>query len=164
MSAFKTIQTKMKRVDCLVDALGKVKKEWAGKMHVDPQGDIRLQGYHGDDRSLLPKTDKNYAPPCVVRIPRKIIGGSSNDIGVAVGKDGNLELYISDYDSHQYGTEFVNKVSQMYGLVEGVVEAIEAGCSPVSDMVPLQNVPNLTGKIMGVRMSIPRSMAMQMTQ
>ena len=171
MSAFKAIATKFRRIDCLVDALSKVKKEWAGvlsdKKNIDPAGKIHLQGYQGDDRAVKPVTDKNYAPPCVIRIPRHSVGSASNDIGFAMGADGNLELYVSDYDKGTYGVDFVHSLTQVYGLNEGTQDAMVEGAEvdPAHNggqMTTLGGVPGLQGKKqVGVRMRMPRSMAMQ---
>ena len=167
MSAFKTIKTKMTNLGHLIEVLGRVKKEWVPVLkdpkNVDPKGQIHLTGYQGDDRALKPTTDKNYAPPCVIRIPRQYVGGASNDIGVAQGADGTFELYISDYDKGKYSQKFLDEVAQTYGFKEGVTDAVNAGWQEIP-MAPIElnvPIPGLSGKVMGVRVRMPRAMAMQ---
>jgi len=87
-----------------------------GEGHVEVHDDgASLQGYHGDDRSSLSKSNPNYAPPCHIIIRRKHVGSASNDIGYQRTEDGKYVAYISDYDkgSH-YSTAKQNKVLQEY--------------------------------------------------
>jgi hypothetical protein len=167
MSAFKTIKTNMKNLDHLIDALGRVKKEWIpvmqDKKNVDPSGNIHLIGYQGDDRALLPKTNDHYAPPCLIRIPRQHVGGASNDIGVFRGEEGNLELFISDYDKGKYGQKFIDEIAKNYGLQEGATDAVNAGWE-IINQTPIElnaPIPGLVGKVVGMRVRMPKSMVMQ---
>jgi Protein of unknown function (DUF1257) len=79
----------------LVQALKKHFGEDAVK--VNDKG-IALEGFHGDDRSLLDKSDPNYAPKCEIVIPRRYVGGASNDVGYKRNENGKYTAYISDYD------------------------------------------------------------------
>lgn len=81
--------------EALVQAL---KEAYGGVIVTDePMG---LRGYQGDDRSLLSKSDKNWAPKCHIVVPKKYVGGASNDIGFRRNEVGGYDMYVSNYDQH----------------------------------------------------------------
>lgn len=59
-----------------------------------------LEGYHGDQRQQVAD----------IIIPRKQVGGASNDIGFVKGPDGTFRAVISDYDSSRYTSKWLNEV------------------------------------------------------
>ena len=163
MSAYKTVQTKMTDLGTLQRALERVKPEWKGKIEVaQPGKTVTIRGDSVQQGELV--------------IPKSKIG-TYGDIGVIRAKDGTFTLWISDVDNGSYfkdapsrekqgklfDQKFIDKVSQAYGFTEGVTSAVNAGwqeipMEPVELNVP---VPGLTGKVMGVRVRMPRAMAMQ---
>ena len=94
--------------------------------------------------------------------------------------NGTLSVKVSDVDTGSYFHDaakrakegklydqgFMDKLSQMYGLVEGVVEANKVGWSPVNgEVVALgqnQTAAGMTGKCSGIRVKISRELAMQL--
>jgi len=64
----------------------------------------QLEGYHGDKRKELAH----------VIIPRKQVGGSSNDIGFAKDASGKYQAIISEFDRGRHGDKWLNKVKQRY--------------------------------------------------
>lgn len=96
MSHFSSIKTEYKDTQCLIAAL----EEQFGKGHVEfNEEGAALIGYHQDDRSLLPKSDPNYAPKCQIVVRRKHVGSASNDVGYRRNEDGTYTAFISEYDS-----------------------------------------------------------------
>lgn len=166
MSAFKAIESSMTKENILVKALEHIKPEWAGKMEVSPAGDIHLKGYQGDDRAKAKPTDHNYAPPCVIRIPKAYVGSASNDIGFARSADGTLSIYVSDYDQGKYGQKFLDSVKSIYSITEGVDDIFVATDNQAqvisAEPAPIANVPGLGRGQVFVEVDIPRAKAMQM--
>jgi len=136
MSAYKRFKTQMTNLQILIAALEEVKPDWAGKMIVDPTGNLAPLGYQADDRTKLPKGHKNYAPKAVLIVPGEgservgrgvnAVGGASNDISVSRGADGKFEIIISDYDSSRYGEKFRKEVECTYGMADKLVKAIQS--------------------------------------
>lgn len=107
MSEFTEIQTELKDIkaalEILTDQYGTVEEHLK-----DPQP---LYGYKGDDRSKLPVTDENYAPPCHLIVRQQFVGGMSNDIGIERKVDGRLSLWVSGYDKARFSGQDANKLS-----------------------------------------------------
>lgn len=76
-----------------------------------------LVGYMGDYRTMDGQghtTDPSKAMKADIIIPRKQVGGSSNDLGFRRMANGTYEAIISDYDSHKHNQTWVNKLSVSY--------------------------------------------------
>lgn len=106
-----------------VDFLQKNEKQLVAALEVQfGEGNVEfheegssLKGYHGDDRSKLPVSNPNYAPPCHIVIRRKNIGSASNDVGYRRTEDGKYVAYISDFDKGaNFNQAKQNKVAQEY--------------------------------------------------
>src|SRR5271165_1902872 len=109
MSHFTKINVdfKQSQEDCFIEALQEI--FGANAVEVSDKG-LALYGHHGDDRSQLSQSNPNYAPKCHVRIARKHIGGSSNDIGFQRNEDGTYNAFISEFDqSNTFGKTKQNK-------------------------------------------------------
>jgi len=83
MSSYNEIETSFSDQGCLVDAL----KEMGYQPQVNEKAQ-QLEGYHGDKRTQTAE----------VIIPRKQVGGASNDVGFKKNADGTYTAIISDYD------------------------------------------------------------------
>ena len=96
MSAYSEVTTQFKDGDLLIEALtamGFTPRNCIGKPD-------HLEGYHGDQREQVAD----------IIIPRKQVGGVSNDIGFVKGPDGTYRAIISDYDSTRYNGKWINEV------------------------------------------------------
>ena len=133
MSAFKCVKTKMKEVDLLIKAIEKASPAFKGKIVTGKN--LPVYGYHGDDRTALPKGNKNWAPKAVAVIPGmgskhgpQVVPGASNDLAVAQGEDGNLIWVCSQNESHQFGPEtpWWKGVEKTYGMLASETEAPKA--------------------------------------
>ena len=166
MSAYKTMQTQMRDIGILKIAMERCKPEWAGKIEVaEPGKPVNIHGDTSVQGELVIKKGKI---------------GTYGDIGVVREKNGTLSVKVSDVDTGSYFHDaakrakegklydqgFMDKLSQMYGLVEGVVEANKVGWSPVNgEVVALgqnQTAAGMTGKCSGIRVKISRELAMQL--
>ena len=65
----------------------------------------RLEGYEGDQRQQRAH----------VILPRKYVGGASNDVGFERMPDGRYRLHVSEYDLHCYGKAWQDQLMQRYG-------------------------------------------------
>lgn len=83
MSAYNEIDTIYSDGDCLVEAL----KELGYQPQVNEKAQ-QLEGYHGDKRKETAE----------IIIPRKQVGGASNDVGFKKNADGTYTAIVSDYD------------------------------------------------------------------
>lgn len=72
------------------------------KTYAEPHA---LEGYEGDAR-------KQRAH---IILPRKYVGGSSNDIGFERMPDGRYRAHISEYDTRRYGKAWQDQLMQRYG-------------------------------------------------
>ena len=115
MSHFTCIQTQIKDVNCLVNALDDVGFPTV-EVHETAQS---LYGYQGDVR---PETAE-------VIIRRQYVGKQSNDIGFKTQENGTLKAIISEYDRRQYSQQWLNKLTQRYGYHTLVKTAQEQGYS-----------------------------------
>jgi hypothetical protein len=164
VSAYKVVQTQMKRVDVLTTALENIKPGWKGHIHVDEKGKTPLFGYGGDDRSKRAKTDGNYAPPCTIMIPgsgrakskgfSNAVGGASNDIGFSRDANGNFSIHVSSYDQTQHGKKWQGELLAEYGLLERIDTAMKAGAQIGHRQT--YNHPRW-GEVPGVKCRIKRS-------
>ena len=111
MSQFCEIETQFKDLKELSAALEQMQPDW--KLEITEMG-LPLMGYRGDNRSILEKSDPNYAPLCQIKISKKCVGTSSNDIGFCQNADGTISAYISDYDKNHYNKTWLNKLKQSY--------------------------------------------------
>lgn len=125
MSHFTRVQTQIRELDCLLEAL-----RLMGYDKVETGKDLHLQGYHGDDRSKLRKNDPNYAPPCQVVIRRKYVSSSANDIGFFKKPDGTYELYLSEYDRDNM-PHWAERLTQLYGLAVVIKYSTMKGYKPI---------------------------------
>ena len=99
MSHYNEIETQITDETCLVDAL----KEEFKEVQVNTAA-TNLEGYQGDKRSQKAE----------IVIPRKYVGGASNDIGFAKQANGTYKAIISDYDRGRYGDTWLNRLKQKY--------------------------------------------------
>ncbi len=83
MSAYNEIETQFSDQDCLVEAL----KEMGYQPQVSEKPQ-QLEGYHGDKREQRAE----------IILPRRQVGGASNDVGFKKNPDGTFTAIISDYD------------------------------------------------------------------
>ena len=173
MSAFKATLTEMTDINCIAQAMMEVQPGWKKALenpkNVSQNGQIHLEGYRGDDRASLPKGNHNYAPPCNLRIPRNMVGGAANDIGVSIDEQGKAKLWISDNERGSgYGQAWVDKLTIAYGLIEGKKQAVEAGWTPLTGTSVDLGTPaaalGLTGKCKGIRCGMSRQMAMELAR
>jgi hypothetical protein len=102
MSHFTTIKTQLRDVESLVQALADVGFKQVER-HETAQ---HLYGFQGDVRSQTAE----------VIIRRQCISGASNDIGFKRQPNGSFEAIISEYDRHRYNEQWINQVTQRYGL------------------------------------------------
>ena len=127
MSAYNEIDTEITDRDCLVEALQELGH--VVQVHETP---VQLEGYHGDKRQQVAD----------VVIRRKYVGASSNDIGFVKGADGKYKAIVSDYDRHQYGDAWLNKVRQAYAAKKALKLAKHAGMRVVGH----KEIPTAQGK------------------
>lgn len=113
MSAYHSYETQITDEGCLVAAL----EDEGFKPEVVEGEGKNLTGYMGDKR----------AQKAQVIIPRKQVGGSSNDIGFAKNKDGKFEAIISSYDSSKYNKAWLDKVKKAYATKMAMKCARAAG-------------------------------------
>lgn len=83
MSAYNEIETTYSDQACLVEALKEM--GYHPQVSETPQN---LEGYHGDKRTQTAE----------IIIPRKQVGGASNDVGFKRNADGTFTAIVSDYD------------------------------------------------------------------
>jgi hypothetical protein len=103
MSHYTRVKTQLKSTLALMQALAdlgfgpeKIKHDTTGKQH--------LEGYEGKMREQTAE----------IIIPRKHVGGASNDIGFQLQEDGTYEAIISEYDKRRYDKKWVGKLTQRY--------------------------------------------------
>jgi len=75
---------------------------------------VNLEGYHGDKR-------KQKAH---IIIPRRQVGGASNDVGFEKTEDGKYILHLSEYDQRAKSFD-LQKLKQIYGKT-AIEKAIKA--------------------------------------
>jgi hypothetical protein len=95
MSAYREQKTSINDAECLMIALQ--------GMGFTPQRHavaVPLTGYTGDKRKQTAE----------IVIPRKQVGGASNDIGFKKAVNGSFNAIISDYDSHRHGEAWLKDV------------------------------------------------------
>lgn len=112
MSAYHSYELDVTDQDCLVEAL----EEQGFKPVVNEQGQ-HLEGYQGDKRKQVAQ----------VVIPRKQVGGVSNDIGFAKDENGKYQAVISEFDRSKYNEKWLNKIKQAYAAKKAVKLARAAG-------------------------------------
>lgn len=97
MSHYTKIKTKLTSTAALLQAL---KDMGFGEAQLNVHKEAQhLQGYSGDSR---PETAE-------IIIPRKSVGGASNDIGFKLQEDGTYEAIISDYDKRNHSADTKSK-------------------------------------------------------
>ncbi len=108
MSHYATVQTELKSEDALVAALEALQTNWKGNIQVFTTTTMPLFDYVG-------KMRKDRAN---IIVPRKFVGGLSNDIGFLRQVDGTYSAIISDYDrnSMHYDDAWLAKLKQQYAL------------------------------------------------
>lgn len=100
MSSYNEIQTEYSDQQCLVDAL----KELGYQPQVSEKAQ-HLEGYHGDQRSQTAE----------IIIPRRQVGGASNDVGFKRNADGKFTAIISDYDrGSNFGVKKQAELKKLY--------------------------------------------------
>ncbi len=116
MSHYSKIKTKISNRDFLVKALNDL--GFTKEMIKVSDIPMQLEGYQGDKR----------ADTAEIVIPRRFVGGSSNDLGFKLQEDGTWGAIISDFDkssgqSHKndrtagmrgYGENWLNALTQRY--------------------------------------------------
>lgn len=109
MSAYSETSTEFKDGELLIEALtamGYKPRNCIGNQQA-------LESYTGDYRTPDGQghtSDMNKAMKADIIIPRKQVGGSSNDIGFVKGADGKYKAIISDYDSTKHNVKWLNEV------------------------------------------------------
>ena len=124
MSAYKQVTTQITNQDCLVRSLGIL----GFQPEIYPIAK-NLTGYQGDNR--LQKAN--------VILPRKQVGGASNDIGFEMTASGNFDVHISDYDSHVYNSKWMDKLMTNYSTQVVTDLAQQSGYSTVEDTTVITN-------------------------
>lgn len=77
-----------------------------------------LEGYHGDQRSQTAE----------IIIPRKQVGGASNDVGFKKNADGSFTAIISDYDkSSNFGVKKQAQLKKLYTEKKAIQQAKKNG-------------------------------------
>lgn len=118
MSAYSEVVTQFSDGELLLEALQ--------EMGFQPRNCIgkpeQLEGYKGDKRQQ--RAD--------IIIPRRQVGGASNDIGFTRGPDGKYGAVISDYDSSRYDAEWLKKLRASYTDKGILKQAKKAGLKFVS--------------------------------
>lgn len=119
MSHMTTIKSTFRRKSALVKALQKVDGgRWADCVEVTQEKQT-MYGYDGRVRPTKAE----------VIIRRKNVGGSSNDLGFTLEKDGTYSAIISDYDSNTYNQKWLDKLLQNYSATTCQEVAEENGFS-----------------------------------
>jgi uncharacterized protein DUF1257 len=102
LSAYESQSSMLRDEECLVKALcenGFTRDQI--EVHETPQN---LIDYHGQNRGQK----------ATVIIRRKFVGPVANDIGFAMKSDGTYEVFISDYDRHKHGPQWVTELTKSY--------------------------------------------------
>jgi hypothetical protein len=94
-------EVQIKDAECLALALQEL--GFKPEVHVKP---VHLYGYHGDVRPEVAH----------VVIPRKQIGGASNDVGFFFDAAGRCQAIISEYDSRRFSDAWVKKMTALAGV------------------------------------------------
>lgn len=113
MSAYNEIETQFSDQDCLVDAL----KEMGYQPQVSekPQN---LEGYTGDTRKQTAE----------IILPRRQVGGASNDVGFKKNADGTFTAIVSDYDrGGNFGLKKQAQLKRLYAEKMAVKQAKKNG-------------------------------------
>jgi len=121
VSHFVAVKTQYKDVGILLEVL----RGLFERVELNMDG-VALRGYQGDDRSLLPTTDANYAPRCHVVIRKADVGAGANDIGFRQESDGTFTAYVSDYDK-QARADKLSGVPQKYARLVAKKQARLSG-------------------------------------
>ncbi len=100
MSAYTEQQTQITDADILTECL----KAKGVKEVINHDTAVQLEGYHGDKR-------KDTAE---IVIPRRAIGGMSNDVGFKKQTDGTYKAVISQYDSHRFNAAWMTDLKKIY--------------------------------------------------
>lgn len=128
MSAYSEIGTSFTDPELLLSALTAMGYKGI-KNHIgNPQS---LEGYMGDRRSTKAE----------LIIPRREVGGMSNDVGFARGANGTFQLIVSDYDQHKYSAEsaWYKKVKFNYAEQNILRAAKKQGLRPIHTGKKLDN-------------------------
>ena len=100
MSSYNEIQTTFSDQGCLVEAL----KEMGYQPQVSEKPQ-HLEGYRGDERTQKAE----------IIIPRKQVGGASNDVGFKRNENGTFTAIVSDYDKGScFGTKKQKELKALY--------------------------------------------------
>lgn len=100
MSAYTERTTQITDADILKECL----KEKGVKEVQHHDKAVQLEGYHGDKR----------ADTAEIVIPRRAVGGMSNDIGFKKQQDGTYKAIISQYDSNKYNNDWLADLNRKY--------------------------------------------------
>ena len=77
-----------------------------------------LEGYQGDTRKQTAE----------IVLPRRQVGGASNDVGFKRQANGTYTLIVSDYDSGScFGKKKQSQLKQLYAEKKSIKEAKKAG-------------------------------------
>jgi hypothetical protein len=113
MSAYNEIETIYTDQDCLVEALTEM--GYKPKVSEKPE---HLEGYHGDER----------AQTAEIIIPRKQVGGASNDVGFKKNANGTFTAIISDYDkSSTFHAKKQAQLKKLYTEKKAIKQAKKNG-------------------------------------
>lgn len=109
MSSYNEIETQFSDQGCLVEAL----KELGYQPQVTEKP-ANLEGYHGDKRTQTAE----------IIIPRRQVGGASNDVGFKKNADGTFTAIISDYDrSSNFGVKKQAELKKVYAEKMAIKQA-----------------------------------------
>lgn len=128
MSKYNEISTQFSDQQCLVEALKEL--GYQPQVSEKPQ---HLQGYQNDSREQTAE----------IIIPRKQVGGASNDVGFKKSADGTYTAIISDYDK---GSNFNLKKQQELKKLYAEKHAIKQGKSNGLKFMGKKQVTNKEGK------------------
>jgi hypothetical protein len=122
MSHYTRCKTQIKDKSCLVQALDDLGFKNKLKVHDKAQ---QLEGFQGDKREQTAE----------VVIPRRYVGGASNDIGFKEQKDGTYEAIISGYDKSRYNTDWLKKLGKRYARHKVMKEVADQGFTVESEEI-----------------------------
>lgn len=113
MSAYNEIETQYSDQDCLVEALKEM--GYQPQVSAKPQ---HLEGYQADEREQTAE----------IIIPRRQVGGASNDVGFKKNANGTYTAIISDYDSgNNFGKKKQQTLKKLYAEKMAVKQAKKNG-------------------------------------
>jgi hypothetical protein len=115
MSHYTVLETKLKDVDCMAEALADMGYDDL-EINDEPHP---LTDFMGDARS--------HRAEVIIR--RKQVGWLSNDIGFRRGPDGTFDAIISDYDQDRHDDQWMRDLTKRYSYHAARTKLEEQGFS-----------------------------------